>query len=467
MSEQDDVFETAYRHSRAYMRDIPERAVMPSEEALQKLPQLREPLPFEGEPAAQVIDRLHELGSPNTVASTGGRFFGFVVGGALPVAVAASWLASSWDQNAGTWVLSPIAGDLETVSGEWMLELFGLPRDAVFGFVTGATMATFSSIAAARSALLRRRGFDVKRSGLAGVPPIRLIMSEEIHPTNKAALGYAGFGTDQIEYVPVDDQGRMIPEKMPPLDDLSLVMLQSGNINSGASDDFQTICELAKEAGAWTHVDAAFGLWARVSEHKKHLVEGIELADSWSVDGHKWLNLPQDSAVYFCRDGEAIHDAFGVDATYLIRDGNRQGNNFTPELSRRARGVEFWAALKSLGRNGIANIVDETCRHARVFADGIAQSGLEVLNDVVLNQVVFRAGSAEQTKQVLERIQNSGVLWLGPTTWRGAYALRISVSSAATNDADVQRSLEAIRSAVVQVTRQTSLQTETKEGHAQ
>jgi len=467
MSEQGDVFETAYRHSRAYMRDIPERAVMPTKEALNKLSQLREPLPLAGEPADQVIDRLHELGSPNTVASTGGRFFGFVVGGALPVAVAASWLASSWDQNAGTWVLSPIAGDLEAISGEWMLDLFDLPRDAVFGFVTGATMATFSSIAAARSALLRRRGFDVKRSGLAGVPPIRIVMSEDIHPTNKAALGYAGFGTDQIEYVPVDDQGRMNPGEMPQLDDLSLVILQSGNINSGASDDFRSICKQAKDAGAWVHVDAAFGLWARASEQKKHLVEGIELADSWSVDGHKWLNLPQDSAVYFCRDGEAVHDAFGVDATYLIRDENRQGNNFTPELSRRARGVEFWAALKSLGRSGVANIVDEACRHARVFADGIAQSGLEVLNDVVLNQVVFRAKTAQQTKQVLERIQNSGVLWLGPTTWRGEYALRISVSSAATSDADVQRSLEAIQCAVRQVYSNSCLRPEKTEGIAQ
>ena len=450
MSGTTDVFETAYRHAREYMGSIPQRAVMPSDEALQKLPLLREPLPLHGEPAADVIDQLHNFGSPNTVASTGGRFFGFVVGGALPVAIAASWLASSWDQNAGTWVLSPIAGDLEAISGEWMLELFDLPRDAVFGFVTGATMATFSSIAAARSALLRRRGFDVKKSGLADVPPIRIIMSEDIHPTNLTALGYAGFGTDQIEFVAVDDQGRMIPKKMPSLDNLSLVMLQAGNINSGASDDFEAICRLARRAGAWVHVDAAFGLWARVSEHKKHLVEGIERADSWSVDGHKWLNLPQDSAVYFCRDGEAVHDTFGVDATYLIRDSNRQGNNFTPELSRRARGVEFWAALKSLGRSGVANIVDETCRHARSFADGIEQAGLEVLNEVVLNQVVFRAETPELTKLVLENIQNSGVLWLGPTTWKGEYAMRISVSSAATSDADVQQSLAAIRGAVSQ-----------------
>lgn len=467
MSGTTDVFEVAYRRARDYVRDIQSREIMPTEDALQMLSSLREPLPREGEADAEVIDLLHRVGSPNTVATTGGRFFGFVVGGALPVAIAANWLASSWDQNAGTWVLSPIAGDLEVIAGGWMLELFDLPRDAVFGFVTGATMATFSSIAAARSALLRRRGIDVKKSGLAAASPIRIIMSEEIHPTNAAALGYAGFGTDQIEYVPVDDQGRMIPEKMPPLDDLCLIMLQAGNINSGASDDFETICKMANEVGAWVHVDAAFGLWTRVSEQKRHLVEGLERADSWSVDGYKWLNLPQDSAVYFCRDGEAVHDAFGVSATYLIRDSNRQGNNYTPELSRRARGVEFWAAIKSLGRSGIAKIVDETCRHARSFADGLEEAGFEVLNDVVLNQVVFRARTPERTKQVLERIQDSGVLWLGPTTWRGDYAMRISVSSAATNDADVQQSLEAIRSAAAQAESHPATQVQFANGNAQ
>ena len=249
MSEPEDVFEAAFRHACEYMRGIPDRAVMPEDKALQQLAVLHEPLPVEGSHAVDVIDQLHAVGSPNTVATTGGRFFGFVVGGALPVAIAANWLASSWDQNAGTWVLSPIAGELEAVSGKWLLDLFDLPRDAVFGFVTGATMATFSSIAAARSALLRRRGYDVKKSGLANAPAIRIIMSEDIHPTNMAALGYAGFGTDQIEHVPVDDQGRIIADKMPALDDLCLVMLQAGNINSGASDDFQTICDLARQAG--------------------------------------------------------------------------------------------------------------------------------------------------------------------------------------------------------------------------
>jgi glutamate/tyrosine decarboxylase-like PLP-dependent enzyme len=272
-------------------------------------------------------------------------------------------------------------------------------------------------------------------------------MSEEIHPTNKAALGYAGFGLDQIEYVPVDAEGRIVADKIPTLDNMTIVMLQAGNINSGSFDDFKAVTQKAKDAGAWVHVDGAFGLWARTSKAKRHLTEGIDQANSWSIDGHKWLNLPQDSAVYFCRDAEAVHDVFGVEATYLVRDTNRQGNNYTPELSRRARGVEFWAALKALGTKGVEQIVDQSCEHAVRFEKGLKDMGLNVLNEVVLNQVVFCASSEGITKQLLESIQHSGVLWLGPTTWKNRFALRISVSSAATTSNDVDISLKAIKDA--------------------
>lgn len=442
-----DTFKVAYEASLDYLNSLDSRPIVPTPESLAKLKTLKEPLPQKGTDASDVITRLHEIGSPNTVASTGGRYFGFVVGGALPVAAAANWLSTSWDQNAGTWVLSPIAGDLEDIAGKWMLDLLDLPRDAVFGFVTGATMATFSAIAAARSALLKKQGYDVKKYGLAGAPKIRIVMSEEIHPTNKAALGYAGFGLDQIEYVPVDDQGRIIPSEMPELDEKTIVMLQAGNINSGSFDDFQAVAEKANRIGAWVHVDGAFGLWARASKSKRHLTTGIEHANSWSIDGHKWLNLPQDSAIYFCRDGEAVHDVFGVNATYLVRDENRQGNNYTPELSRRARGVEFWAALKSLGAEGVERMIDKSCEQAAQFEAGLQAMGLNVMNEVVLNQVVFRASSDVLTIHLLERIQSSGVLWLGPTTWKGQFALRISVSSAATTTEDVDISLNAIRKA--------------------
>ncbi len=353
MPDQGNVFGAAYHASRDYMDNTASRPVMPTQESLRLLKSLHEPLPRMGEDDVAVIKKLNEIGAQNTVVSTGGRFFGFVVGGALPVSIAANWLSSTWDQNAGSWMLSPIAGELEVIAGAWLLELLNLPRDAAFGFVTGATMATYSSIAAARSSLLNRNGYNVKEKGLTGAPRLRVLMSEEIHPTNLASLGYAGIGTDQIEYCPVDDQGRIIPSKIPELDALTIVMLQAGNINSGSFDDFKTVCAAARAAGAWVHVDGAFGLWARTSKSKVHLTEGIDMADSWSVDGHKWPNLAQDSAVYFCRDRDAIHDVFGVDATYLMKDANRQPNNYTPELSRRARGIEFWAVLKTLGQTAL------------------------------------------------------------------------------------------------------------------
>lgn len=443
-----DVFDTAYSASRRYMHSLSDRPVMPTPDAMNNLAALQEPMPRTGADPADVISMLDTLGSPATVATTSGRFFGFVVGGALPVSIAANWLASAWDQNAGTWILSPISGDLETITGAWLLDLLDLPRDAVFGFVTGATMATFSSIAAARSSLLKRQGIDVKTTGLAGTPPLRVVMSEEIHPTNIAALNYAGIGLNQIEQCPTDEQGRIIVEQMPSLDANTLVLLQAGNINSGSFDDFKAICETANAAGAWVHVDGAFGLWARASKDKSYLTEGVELADSWSVDGHKWLNLTHDSAVYFCRDREAVNDVFGVTATYLVNNEKRQPNHFTPELSRRARGVEFWAALKSLGSEGVASIIDASCMHAQSFAKGLEDAGFEVLNDVVLNQVVFTAGHEAQTRAVLERIQASGRIWLGPTTWKGRYAMRISVSSAETTQDDVAEALAIMQSAL-------------------
>ena len=448
---EEDVFEAAYMASRAYQAALDDRNVMPDEKAIQALRSLHEPMPQNETDGIAVIHQLHDIGSPATVATTGGRFFGFVVGGALPVAVASSWLASTWDQNAGSWLLSPISGELENIAGKWLLDLFDLPRDAAFGFVTGATMATFSSIVAARSSLLRRQGYDVKAKGLAGSPPLRVVMSEEVHPTNIAALGYAGIGIEQIERCPVDDQGRILPEQMPPLDSNTLIMLQAGNINSGSFDDFRTVCKAAKKAGAWVHVDGAFGLWARVSTTTSHLTDGIELADSWSVDGHKWLNLTHDSAVYFCRDTEAVNDVFGVSATYLMKDANRQPNNFTPELSRRARGIEFWAALKTRGRTGLESIIERSCAQAQRFADGLQHAGYTVLNDVVLNQVVFTADDEKQTRQALKLIQDSGRVWLGPTSWKGQYAMRISVSSAATTSADIEESLEIMADALASV----------------
>lgn len=438
------IFQLSFELASRYTEELDSRTVVPTPEALSRLSEFHGPLPSDGTNPEQVIKELDRVGSPATVATTGGRYFGFVVGGALPVAIAAQWLATAWDQNAGSWVLAPGAAELEVVAAQWMLELLDLPREAAVGFVTGSTMGTFSALACARSALLARLNYNVKQRGLAGAPRLSIVASAEIHPANLSTLSYLGFGLDDIQYCPTDEQGRIIPGAMPELDDKTIVLVQAGNINSGAFDPFEEICSKAKAAGAWVHVDGAFGLWARASSTKSQLARGVEHADSWSVDGHKWLNLPQDSAIYACREAEVVQDVFGVDATYLMRSSHRQPNNFVPELSRRARGVEFWAALKTLGARGVEDLVDRNCAHARRFAEGLEVAGYEVLNDVVLNQVVFAAKDQASTEAALAEIQASGVTWLGPTTWKERLCMRISVSSWATNHEDVERALSVI-----------------------
>lgn len=451
MQQFEGLLHAAHQSSSRYLSEIGSREVMPSAKAIAALDDLMSPLPAGPQDPLAVLEELDRVGSPATVATTGGRFFGFVVGGTLPVTVAASWLASAWDQNAGNWTLSPIAAELEVVAAAWLLEILDLPRDASVGFVTGSTMGAFAGFAAARSALLKRQGYNVKQRGLHGAPRLRVVTTEELHPTNMAALAYAGIGLDSIERCRTDANGRLTVDAIPELDATTLVILQAGNINSGSFDDFEGICTKARQQGAWVHIDGAFGLWARASQCRKHLAQGAELADSWSVDGHKWLNLPQDSAIYACRDAEAVQDVFGVEATYLVRDSHRQPNTFTPELSRRARGVEFWAALKTLGRSGVEDLIDRCCRHAQAFAAGLDACGYQVLNEVVLNQVAFACSTEAQTRRALELIQKSGVAWLGPTTWKGRFAMRISVSSWATTSADVELTLGMLRDVIRQV----------------
>ncbi|MEO0559176.1 MAG: aminotransferase class V-fold PLP-dependent enzyme [Bacteroidota bacterium] len=442
--EKRELLDAARRAALRYIETLDSRSVAPSVDALDALGSFHVPMPEEPTDPLAVIEMLDRLGSPATMATTGGRFYGFVVGGALPVTTAASWLAAAWDQNAGTYALSPVAAELEEVVSNWLLDLLDLPRESVVGFVTGSTMGTFSALATARNELLRRSGYDMTRSGLAGAPRLRVVTSEECHPTNLATLGYVGIGLDQVEFVPTDQHGQLDVKQLPRLDQHTIVMLQAGNINSGAFDPFSEVCQRAQQAGAWVHIDGAFGLWARASSNYSHLAQGAEMADSWSVDGHKWLNLPQDSAVYMCRHPEAVASVFDVTATYLVRSSQRQPNTLTPELSRRARGVEFWAALARLGRSGVADIIERTCAHARQFAKELRAGGYEILNEVVLNQVVFGLPTEAATREALSRIQEGGVTWLGPTTWKGRYAMRISVSSAATTVDDVEQSIAAI-----------------------
>jgi glutamate/tyrosine decarboxylase-like PLP-dependent enzyme len=374
----------------------------------------------------------------------GRRYFGFVIGGSLPAALAANWLAGAWDQCPGLFVASPIGTVLEEVSLSWLLDVLKLPAGSGGGFVTGATVANVTALAAARHAVLARAGWDVEANGLFGAPPITIVVGDEVHPSLIKALGMLGLGRSRVVSVPVDGQGRMRAGEMPPLRGPAIVCLQAGNVNTGAFDPAQEICARAHSSGAWVHVDGAFGLWAAASPKYAYLIDGVADADSWATDAHKWLNVPYDSGLAFVRDPSALKNAMSVTAAYLPQGEHREPSQYTPELSRRARGVEIWAALKSLGRTGLAELIERNCRLARHFADSLRKGGCEILNDVVLNQVLVSFGDAARTRNVIERVQHDGTCWCGPTDWQGHTAMRISVSSWATREQDVERSVAAI-----------------------
>jgi glutamate/tyrosine decarboxylase-like PLP-dependent enzyme len=427
-----------------YAETIRERRVSPSPEAIEALRAFDEPFPDSPTPAEDIICQLDELGSPATVASTGSRYFGFVTGGILPAAMAASWLMSAWDQNGGLRIGSPIGAKLEDVALAWLVDALGLPKETAVGFVTGATMANFTGLAAARHYLLARKGWDVEAKGLYGAPEIKVVVGDEVHVSLLQALQMLGLGKERLIRVPVDSQGRMLADKLPELDDLTILCIQAGNVNSGAFDPAKAICEKAKEAGAWVHVDGAFGLWVLASPTLKHLAEGLELADSWATDGHKWLNVSYDNGLVFCRHPEAMRGAMGVSAAYLITGAEREPDHYTPELSRRARGVEIWAALKSLGRKGLADLIERDCQLAARFAAGLKAVGFEILNEVVINQVLVSFGDKEKTLKTIAAIQEDGTMWAGQSVWQGKTGMRISVSSWATTEADIDRCVEAI-----------------------
>jgi glutamate/tyrosine decarboxylase-like PLP-dependent enzyme len=378
------------------------------------------------------------------MASAGGRFFGFVIGGALPVTVAANWLATAWDQNASFVVTSPANAVLENVALRWLKDIFHLPVQSAGGFVTCATTANFAALAAARHALLGRAGWDVEAQGLFGAPPLTVVTGDEVHASVQKALSLVGFGRARVVRVPVDAQGRMRVDALPALDERTIVCVQGGNVNTGGFDPVSEICERAHSQGAWVHVDGAFGMWAAAAPARAHLVRGIEDADSWATDAHKWLNVPYDSGLVFTRDASALRAAMSVGGAYLAQDEDRVPYQYTPDFSRRARGVEVWAALRQLGRSGLADLIERTCRHATRFAEGLLAGGYSVLNEVVLNQVLVSFGNAERTRDVIRRIQEEGTCWCGGTVWQGQTAMRISVSSWATTDEDVERSLAAI-----------------------
>jgi glutamate/tyrosine decarboxylase-like PLP-dependent enzyme len=439
-----DLLDDAAKRARRYLESLNTRSVAPGPDAVATLAKFDQAFPEDTCTAEAVLAELDEIGSPATMASAGGRFFGFVIGGALPVTVAANWLATTWDQNAGLVVTSPINAALESVSLRWAKEILHLPLESAGGFVTCATAANFSALAAARNTLLARAGWDVEAYGLFGAPPLTIVVGDEVHASVQKALSLVGFGRDRVVRVPVDAQGRMRFEAFPDVDDFTIVCVQAGNVNTGAFDPIPEICKRAHSRGAWIHVDGAFGMWAAAAPARAHLVRGVEDADSWATDAHKWLNVPYDSGLVFTRNPDALRKAMSVGGAYLAQDEDRVPYQYTPDFSRRARGIEVWAALRQLGRLGLADLIERTCRYAGQFAEGLRAAGYRVLNDVVLNQVLVSFGSSERTREVIARVQRDGTCWCGGTIWQGTAAMRISVSSWATTDADVERSLAAI-----------------------
>lgn len=436
--------ETAERAIR-YLESLPERRVAPSKEAVEALASFRVPFPAEPISAGSLLKQLDEIGSPATMAMPGPRFFGFVIGGALPATVAASWLATAWDQNSGLYASTPLTAELEQVALSWLLDVLQLPAESAGAFVTGATLANFTALAAARHGVLDRAGWNVEADGLFGAPPITIITSAETHPTVYKSLGMLGLGRSRVVKVPVDDQGRLRADALPAISGPTIICVQAGNVNTGSFDPIREVCKRVHEAGAWVHVDGAFGLWARATHKYAHLAEGLEAADSWATDAHKWLNVPYDSGVAFVRDADSLRASMAITAEYLPTETEyRNPSDFTPELSRRGRGIEVWAALGSLGRSGLAEMIERNCRQARRFAGGLAAAGYEVLNDVVLNQVLISFGEPEKTNRIIGEIQTDGTCWCGGTVWQGKTAMRVSVSCWATTDADVERSLEAM-----------------------
>jgi glutamate/tyrosine decarboxylase-like PLP-dependent enzyme len=428
-----------------YLTELPERSVAPPADAVAALSALDVALPDQPTDPRSVLRLLDETASPATTAMAGPRFFGFVVGGSLPAALAANWLAGAWDQKSAFRSVAPATATLEEVSLRWLIDLFRLPEGTAAGFTTGATVANFTALAAARHALLTQAGWDVEADGLFGAPPIHVVVGDEVHPSLIKALGMLGLGRNRVVRVPVDEQGRMRAGEMPRLGGPTIVCAQAGNVNTGAVDPLAEICARARESAAWVHVDGAFGLWAAAVPSLRHLTAGVEMADSWATDAHKWLNVPYDSGLAFVRSADALRAAMSVSAEYLPPTGAlRSPSDYTPEMSRRARGVEIWAALMSLGRSGLVDLIERNCRQARRFATELSAAGHEILNDVVLNQVLVAFGDADVTDRIVGAVQADGTCWCGGTVWHGRPAMRVSVSSWATTDDDVSRSVEAI-----------------------
>ncbi|NMO52424.1 aspartate aminotransferase family protein [Actinoplanes sp. TBRC 11911] len=441
-----DALGEAYREALNYLAGTPEQPVGARVDAAEMLRRLGGPLPEQGADTRSVLAALAATATPGLTRSTSGRFFGFVIGGSMPAALGADWLTSAWDQNAGLAHLTPAAAAVEEVAGGWLKELFGLPAAASFGLVTGGQMANLTALLAARDEVLRRAGWDVSARGLRGAPPVRVLVGEHRHGTVDRAVRVLGLGDDAIVPVPADERGRMRPEAVT-VDGPTIVCVQAGEINTGSFDPFEEIVGAARERGAWVHVDGAFGLWAAAAPARRHLLAGAERADSWATDAHKWLNVPYDCGLVFVADERAHRAALRMRSAYLAHgdEGVRDPMDMVPELSRRARGFPVYAALRALGRDGVAELIERSCALARRFAERLAAAdGVRVLNDVPLNQVLVGFPGRDDAPAIIERVQAEGTCWPSGTTWQGEQAMRISVTNWSTDEDDVDRSVAAI-----------------------
>ncbi len=428
-----------------YLAGLDERPVAPDGVAVAGLARFDEPLPDRPRDATETLALLDEAGSPATMASAGGRYFGFVTGGSYPVALAAGWLATAWDQNAALPVMSPAAARLHEVATRWLVELLGLPAGSAVAFVTGATMANAAALTAARDQQLGRAGWDVQADGLFGAPELTVVVGERAHATLIKALGMIGLGRERVCRIPADDQGRMRADRLPgDVTGPAVVCVQAGEVNTGAFDPFPAVVEWARQRRAWVHVDGAFGLWALADPSRSHLTAGLAGADSWATDAHKWLNVPYDCGLALVRRPEDLRRSFASVAGYLPPDAGFEAMHHTPQASQRARQVEVWAVLRTLGRQGVTDLVVRTCNHAQAMAAYLRQAGLQVLNDVVLNQVLVRAGTDDRTLALVDSVQEDGTCWCGPTVWEHRPAMRISVSGWATSGEDIKKSADAI-----------------------
>jgi glutamate/tyrosine decarboxylase-like PLP-dependent enzyme len=457
MTDERKILERVLDEAAGFLDGLPGRSVAARTDVDGVAAALRRPLPDEGAEALEVIEELIAGVEPGLVATPSGRFFGWVIGGALPAALAADWLTSIWDQNGVLLTSSPAAAGAEWVASEWLLDLLGLPANSAVGFVTGAMAANFSCLAAARHEVLRRAGWNVERDGLRGAPDITVIVGEERHETVDVALRFLGLGETRSIVVPADDQGRI---RLDALADILaevgngplIVCLQAGNVHSGAFDPIGEAVDLAHRHAGWVHVDGAFGLWAAASGQYRQLIAGTEQADSWATDAHKTLNVPYDCGIAIVANAEAMYAAMGVHAAYLIQDERPDPFSTVPEFSRRARGFTVWAAVRSLGRRGVAEMVERFCAHARRFAAGLSEmDGVRVVNDVVFTQVCVSFGPDEVTREVAARLLKDGTAWMTPSTWQGQAVLRISVSNWRTTDEDVDRTLAAVRRILAEV----------------